>query len=461
MVGKILIVDDVATNRIVLKAKLAMACYQPMLAADGRSCLRLAREALPDLIVLNVRLPDLPGIEVVQALRADPLTADIPVLMLADTGDAATRLAALRAGADDVLVRPVEDVILMARLRNLSRTREAMAELGQRGATLQALGLAEAQAAFEFPGTIALVADRAETTMRWRKDLAAGLGDRVILMSREEALADPVPGQAADIFVVDGTLGGSGGGLRLMSDLRSRSATRHAAVVLIQPQPNPAEIAMAFDMGANDVQPAGLPGAELALRLRRLMRRKQTADRLRASVQDGLRLAVIDPLTGLYNRRYAMPRLAAIAERARRAHGSFAVMVIDLDRFKSVNDHWGHAAGDAVLVEVAHRLGDNLRASDLVARIGGEEFLVALPDAAPADARAMAERLCRVMRDQPILLPDGSALSVTVSIGLAMSDGCGLAQDEAVSQVMERADRALLAAKSEGRNQVMVNHSHA
>jgi len=180
-------------------------------------------------------------------------------------------------------------------------------------------------------------------------------------------------------------------------------------------------------------------------------------------VQDGLRMAVLDPLTGLHNRRYAMPHLAAIAERAAATAAPFAVMVVDIDRFKQVNDCWGHAAGDFVLVEVARRLTANLRASDLLARIGGEEFLIALPDSTLADARVVAERLCHVIEEHPIALPDAGAVRVTVSIGLAVSGQVpdGGVTPEPVPALLNRADRALLHAKSAGRNQVTISLSAA
>ena len=218
---------------------------------------------------------------------------------------------------------------------------------------------------------------------------------------------------------------------------------------------------MAFDLGAHDLAEAGGDPRELALRLAGLLRRKRMSDNLRATVRDGLRLAVIDPLTGLHNRRYGLNQLAGIAEAARVERACFAVMVVDLDRFKTVNDRWGHAAGDAVLVEVAQRLADNIRAGDLLARIGGEEFLIALPGAALPEARAVAERLCDVVKDRPIALPGGGSLRITTSIGLAVSQGGAPLQREAVQSVIDRADRALLTAKSAGRNRVTVDRSAA
>ena len=136
MSGKILIVDDVATNRIVYKVKLGAACYAPILAADGQSCLALARSEKPDLILLDLVLPDMNGTEVLQHLRADPVTAEIPVVVFSAELNAEARLAALAAGADDFLTKSVDDQTLMARLRNLLRGREALAELAARAEAL-------------------------------------------------------------------------------------------------------------------------------------------------------------------------------------------------------------------------------------------------------------------------------------------------------------------------------------
>jgi len=216
---------------------------------------------------------------------------------------------------------------------------------------------------------------------------------------------------------------------------------------------------MALDLGANDILTEGFLPAELAIRLRTQLRRKADGDRLRASVEDGLRLAVTDPLTGLYNRRYAVTHLGRIAENAAATGRPFAVMVADLDRFKSINDTWGHPAGDAVLVEIAHRLRDNLRAVDMVARIGGEEFLIAMPDTDDAAAELAADRLRRIAQSTPVTLRDGrTRVAATISIGVAVSAEDGT---EPNADLIDRADRALLAAKAEGRNQVTLSRPAA
>ncbi|MDO8881931.1 GGDEF domain-containing protein, partial [Pseudotabrizicola sp.] len=225
------------------------------------------------------------------------------------------------------------------------------------------------------------------------------------------------------------------------------------------------EVMMGFDLGADAILNTDQTIPEIALRLRAVLRSKRRADLRREQVQDGLRLALIDPLTGLFNRRYATARLTMMAERAVNDGRALAVMVADIDRFKSVNDRYGHAVGDDVLIEVSHRLGANLRADDLLARIGGEEFLVALPFTTLDEAQAVARRLCNEVERRPVLLPGGEALSVTVSIGLTLSDAVPLggvrADPDLVDALIDRADQALLASKRAGRNQVTLARNAA
>lgn len=464
MTGRILIADAVATNRIVLKVRLAEARYETMLAADAESCLRMARDNCPDIILLDRSLPDMDGTELLRRLRAMPGTRDLPLVMILADGDPAARLAALRAGADDVLTKPFDEPMLMARLRCLMRGRDDGIDRGARQAALGAIGVSEASEPLDRPGRFALVTERPEAALRWRKDLGPHLPERLILLTRDEALAlPPLDGAAPDVFVIDADLGAAGSGLRLMSELRCRAGSRHAAVCMILPEPTGAPAAMAFDLGADDLVATRVDPGELALRLRALLRRKRRSDRLRASVEDGLRLAMIDPLTGLYNRRFAMAQLGRFLSGSDGPGDATAVMVIDLDRFKAVNDRWGHGAGDAVLAEVAARLAQALGKGDLLARIGGEEFLVALPHASMPEARRRAEDLRDAVSGRSVLLPGGGALVVTVSIGLALSSrppGEVRLRDR-VTSLIDSADRALMAAKADGRNKVTISRSAA
>ncbi len=330
-------------------------------------------------------------------------------------------------------------------------------------AELDILGFSEAQSGFEVPGLIGLVTEHPETAMHLRSAVAPHSVDRFVILGRDDVFSDKLlPGEVPDVFVIETDLGGFGCGLRLMSGLLSRQITRNSAFCLLNGPATRVDAAMAFDLGANEQVDFQASPSEVAVRLHTLVRRKRDADRMRSTVQDGLRLAVIDPLTGLHNRRFGLAQLAAIAEQARADQTDFAVMVLDLDRFKSINDKWGHASGDAVLVEVARRLSSNLRVSDVLARIGGEEFLVALPATPPTEAHVIAERLCRAVEEVPITLANGAHVTVTISIGVAIADvGCIAQPHMRVGDLVENADRALMMSKTSGRNQVTISQNAA
>jgi two-component system, cell cycle response regulator len=455
MAEKILIVDDMSVNRIMLKVKLKEACHDSIQAGDGESALRLAREEQPKLILLDMMLPDISGIDVCRRLRADPATSHIPVIIITASVDRTRRLEALKAGADDFLTKPLNEAILLARIRSLLRACETEDELRLRAATCGELGFAEPGSSFDMPDHLGLIGPDAVTAMSWRTMLAPHFPGKIDILTPAAALAQADGQRVPDVYMVAADLPTSGSGLRLVSDLRSRVRSRHSAICLVLSDAGGEVAAMALDLGATDLLPLPLDAEETALRLKLHVGRKRRTDQLRRQVRDGLRMAVADPLTGLYNRRYALAHLERIAQRARETGRRYAVMVLDLDRFKTINDSFGHAAGDRVLETVAHRLRDNLRPSDLVARIGGEEFLVALPDTTLGTARMAAERLCRTVESSPVMLPDGREVQVTISVGLALGNDHPGETPEAARSVLERADAALFAAKTEGRNQVI------
>lgn len=468
MGGGILMIGGSAATRIVLKARLGGSCYHLHGVAEADAGLKAAATGAHDAALVMLDPADAGAPDLVRRLRAVPALAEAPILALgAGHDDPALRLAVLEAGADDVLPT-IDAALLGARLRALLRHRAALSDLGAHGAPMQALGFCEAQRGYAPPGEVVLVMDRSEVALRLRRDLGAHLPDRLCILTPAEARSGPVSDDtrpAPDLFVVDGAAG-MDGALRLVAELRSHETARHAAFCVLRSGTAAQGDAMAFDMGVGDLlDPEGNP-RELALRMSRTLARKREGDRLRASVRDGLRLAVIDPLTGLYNRRYAVGRLDSMAEAASAGGFQLAVMILDLDRFKRVNDDWGHAAGDAVLVQVAHRLADTIRPGDLLARIGGEEFLIALPNAGLDEARAVAERLCATLQQSPVTLPQGQTMVTTGSIGLAVSDpkdhaGPGPRGSETVQALLDRADRALLLAKAAGRNQVTVGRDAA
>ena len=216
---------------------------------------------------------------------------------------------------------------------------------------------------------------------------------------------------------------------------------------------------MALDLGASDIVASDVAIEEVQLRCNVLIQAKHEADTLRRTVKNGLQAAITDPLTGLFNRRYALPHLARLSRECRKNGRQFAVMMLDLDHFKKINDTYGHKAGDDVLKQVAARLQANLRAVDLLARMGGEEFLVAIPNSNIIHARTAAERLCKLISGTPFFIgAERTELHITMSVGVSLKNGqeaIGVTDD--LEDLVNAADMALYAAKSGGRNMVSLS----
>ncbi|WP_417474863.1 diguanylate cyclase [Leisingera sp.] len=454
MQGTILVIDGVSTNRIMLKVQLAAAYYDVVQAGSLAEVLPAIRQHRPDLVLSAMSLPDGTAADVKRELSNDESLADLPLIAVSDTEGPQARLAALAAGIDDVLQQPVNDVILQARIRSLLRARSASEELNlQRDASHGfMLPLSDRSNSEELQqATVALVAQDPRAAKTWRDQLATCLpfGLRTHSISDIQGL---MQAPVADAIIIELTEHSASAGLRLLADLRARAATRKSVVIAI-PNPGDAELAAeALDRGAHDVLQHGFDVAELELRLTAQLRQKIHQDRLRDSVRNGLRAAVQDPMTGLHNRRYARPFLDRTTQAAAVSGEKFAVMLADLDHFKRINDLYGHPAGDAVLIEAARRMQAVLRPADLLARVGGEEFMAVLPGATEAEAGMAAIALCNAINSKPFQVP-GSAqpVRVTISIGAVMGGG---GQDLNATTLIEKADQALYNAKNAGRNQV-------
>ena len=468
MQGKILIVDAISTNRIVLKVKLASAFYEVLQASTAdEACVAALRHA-PDLVISAMALPDCDAAELCRRLDRNPQTRAIPMMVVGCRPNADSRLEALEAGVQDVMLKPIDDTLLLARVRSLIRAHNTAAEWQMRDDTSRALGFAEDPADFGPPGRAVIVGADSPTTQSWIQYLKPNLRCSLAYCSPDTALRDLSPERIPDVFILVLEEGDkhSGDVLRLLAAVRATAITRHAGILVIQPKPDPGLGAYALDLGADDLMVDGFEPVEFGLRVKALLRRKRIADRLRATVRTGLKAAVSDPLTGLHNRRYAMPHLARVAEHAAATGRSFAVMVADLDHFKRINDIYGHSSGDAVLVEAARRFRENLRGVDLVARIGGEEFLIVMPATPLSEARVAASRLCRKIGGEGFAVPGTSdPINVTISIGVTMGGVKNLKGRSVCGQdansLLDAADKALYEAKLQGRNQINMHRPAA
>ncbi|WP_299349959.1 diguanylate cyclase [uncultured Shimia sp.] len=464
MPGKILIFDSVPTNRIVLKVKLSAAFYQVVQAGTLKEVQMLVRRGAPDLILIgNVASGTRERLEDVRVLRQTAESMQIPILMIAEHVSRDLRVKALKAGADHIFEKPVDESALLARIRALLRLREANEDLSPRARVAQSLGFAEASPpAFETCAQVLFATSEARLGLSWCTRLKPIVPYALSHKPVAEALQGLQRLSAPDSFVIALDEATPEDGLRLLAEIRARAATRNCGVLVVVPLGCDSAQTDALDLGASDVMTEGFDPEEMSLRLAAIIKRKRLRDTLRRNVREGLEAAVTDPLTGLHNRRFALPHLDRVAEFSRRGHHNFAVMVADLDHFKAINDRYGHTTGDAVLVAVAERLREALRPIDLLARIGGEEFLIVLPATTLETARFTATQLCARIGEDPVHLKKKDLqVPATISIGVALAQDNARGALYSGADLLDEADRALYRAKSTGRNQVFFTSQSA
>jgi two-component system cell cycle response regulator len=448
MTARILVVDDVLPNIKLLEARLSAEYFDVLRATSGPEALSICAQGRCDIVLLDVMMPGMDGFEVCRRLKSDLSTAHIPVVMVTALDQPADRVRGLDVGADDFLTKPVDEIALLARVRSLARLKVMIDELRTRAATSASLGVGEAAlhalSANVENGRILLVDDRATSAER----AAAILGSVHhidVETDPQEALFRGAEG-GYDLFVISLGLENSDA-LRLCSQIRSLERTRHLLIAEAEDRPR---ILRGLDLGVNDYLVRPIDRNELVARVRTQLKRKRYADSLRENVQAAIEMAIIDPLTGLNNRRYLESHLATLLDQAAHKGRPLSLMILDIDHFKAVNDTHGHNAGDEILKGFSARIRKTVRTADLVCRLGGEEFVVVMPDTSLVVATRIAERVRSVIEAESFPLDEQSgAIPVTVSIGLADR---GL--DANPDALFKRADRALYASKTSGRNRV-------
>ncbi|MDK4732954.1 PleD family two-component system response regulator [Rhizobium sp. CNPSo 3490] len=453
MTARILVVDDIPANVKLLEARLLAEYFDVMTAADGHEALAICERNQVDLILLDIMMPGIDGFEVCERLKASQKTAHIPVVMVTALDQPADRVRGLKAGADDFLTKPVNDLQLISRVKSLLRLKTLSDELRIRADTAHTMGMGDLMRAAEGrgdeAGQVLLVDGRANSQERIVRALKP-IADVLALSDPQAALFEAAE-NAFDLVIVNANFDDYDP-LRLCSQLRSLERTRFLPILIITEQGTDDMVVRALDLGVNDYIIRPVDPNELVARSLTQIRRKRYNDRLRASVKQTIELAVTDPLTGLYNRRYLDNHLNVLFNRSMARGRPLSVLITDIDRFKQVNDTYGHDGGDEVLREFANRVRSTIRGADLACRYGGEEFVVVMPETSPEVAAAVAERLRAAVESAPFMLKRSSeALAVTASFGIASRFGAVLTPD----QLMKQADLALYQAKNTGRNRVV------
>jgi diguanylate cyclase (GGDEF)-like protein/PAS domain S-box-containing protein len=426
--ARILIVDDEAPNRRLLEALLRPEGYVTASATNGPEALAAVAQNPPDLILLDVMMPGMDGYQVASLLKANAASSSIPIIMVTAQIDRLARLAGLDAGAEEFLTKPVDRAELWLRVRNLLRLKAFGDFLRDHSAILEQQVQARTADLQRFRAAMDATADAItlvnRTSMRFVEVNATAC--TMLGYSREEFFglgpAEIGAGSAADLErVFDAIIAGDGS-----DELREAKLKRKDGSYV------QVEIGRHAQRAGDDWIIVGV--------VRDITERKEAERRLH-------RLAHYDSLTGLPNRTLFNETLSKTLSRAVKSAQHVALLCIDLDHFKNVNDTLGHASGDNLLAQFADRLVQSVRIRDTIGRLGGDEFAVIMQaEDGQRGAAVVAGKIQQALQ-APFDL-DGHEVTVSASVGIAIHPHDATDTEN----LLKFSDTAMYQAKQAGRN---------
>jgi two-component system, cell cycle response regulator len=449
MTGRILVVDDILPNIKLLEHKLLNEYYEVITATNGFDALEKVTTTNPDLILLDIMMPGMDGYEVCRRLKADASTMHIPVVMVTALDQPENKIMGLECGADDFVTKPIDDVSLMARVKNLTRLKIMTDELRMRQHTSSRFGFNENFQDIVIDGNVLIVESNPAVAEKMLKHLPENcFGD---IESDPNLVLRQLQKKKYKLAIISLNMANFDG-LRICSMIRASENFRRLSLIATGDNHNNMTLIKALDMGVNDFINRPVDYNEFILRVKSQIKRYNLSEKLRKNVENSVEHAITDPLTSMYNRRYLNMHLENLCIKSAENNKALSVAIFDIDHFKSINDTYGHDAGDKVLVEFATTLKDNLRNFDLGVRFGGEEFLIVMPDTDLASAAAVCERMRVSIQEKHFSINNEKSLNITCSIGVS-----SLMSNEVEQELIKRADAALYRGKQTGRNRVVIH----
>lgn len=448
---RILIADDDPLNIKVMKGKLPERMYELFTVGGGVDCVEAANALLPDLVLLDVMMPDLNGYEVTWKLKTSPRTGHIPIILVTTLDSPEDKAKGLEVGADEFLTKPVSTVELQTRVQSMLKLKKYFEQLELRTQSEMQL-VASAGVPVEIPGTKdvpkILLAEDNPHDLKLLSHYLSNLPYQLMHTADGRDALALAKRKQVDLMILDVLLPGMDG-FEICRNLKQDPDTKNIQVMMITCLTDIENKLIGVETGTDDFLVKPVNQREFLVRVKALLKKKSYIDQIRRHSTQALNSSMTDGLTMLYNRSYLSSFLDFELKRSKRFQHCTILMMMDIDDFKSYNDTHGHLTGDEIIKEMGVVICGNLREIDMVARYGGDEFAVVLPYIDIQTAARVARRMIEaVERHHFTSCPDSR---ITLSVGIAECP----THAQTPEALIEKADMMLYEAKRAGKNTVV------
>lgn len=453
--AKILVVDDDPKNIKLMEGILISGGYRIFTAENGEEALRQVREVGPDLVLLDIMMPGIDGYEVTKQIKANPQSENIPIILVTALDGRNDKIRGMDAGAEEFLTKPVNPVEIEARVESmlkLKRYRDQLDIRSQSRNRIPEISESEAPVVLEEITHKVLIVEDDEKDLKLILSHLEPMSYNVEVARNGSDAIKMLDQGNFDITLVDILLPGMDG-FQVCDNVKNNEKIKDTQVLLITSLNDLENRIRGVELGADDYLIKPYDPRELQTRMKALLKKKTYIDTLHSLYEQALNSALIDGLTGLYNHIYFKRFLELEIKRSERHDHQTALLMIDLDDFKHINDTLGHAAGDEILKSIGKLLKSTIREIDFAARYGGEEFVVVMPYGDPTTLAEVGNRICEATSAMAIPERCKNTISgVTVSVGGALYP----TNADSSADLIEKADYMLYKAKRGGKNRLMI-----
>jgi two-component system cell cycle response regulator len=454
MSAKVLVIDDLEANLKMFEGKLAENYYDITIAKSGEEALKILETHEIDVILLDSVMPIMDGFETCKKIKSNDKYSIIPIIMLSTAWNEEERLKGLAAGADDFIPKNASKALLFAKINSLANIKKFTYDLIEKNSNSgEILELDHSAFSQELSNSKIFIIDDNLVQIENLKHIICKITNNISIARKFPF--DPtseIRENDVDIIIINSEIANNEA-LKICSKIINKAKFAKIPIVILIEENDENTIIKALEIMVADCIKTPFKEEEVKIRIINQLKRKKLQDKLESNFEKNISLASRDALTDIYNRHYFDSHAKILYNNAISEKSSLSFIIIDLDHFKLVNDTYGHQVGDEVLKQTSSAIKSTIRPGDLLARFGGEEFVILLPDTNLKNAEIVAERIRKKIEETDFTISHAEKIiHKTTSIGLTeLQDN-----EDSIEKMIARADKALYLAKDKGRNIVII-----